>query len=361
MVAPAIGPTLGGIITEVIAWRAIFGVNLPLGVASMLVAGVVLDPGEEHPGAAFDWKGYLTLSTFLVAGLLTLDQGHDVGWLSAPILLGGAVATIAFLLFVVLALDEAQPILPLRLFGSLDFSLATWLGMVRGAGLFGSLFLLPIFLQTVQGREPIATGLMMFPQPLFVALFMPVAGVLTDRFGPRWPTVLGVMLMGTSLWAYGYLDPLSGTWAIVGPQMVRGMGLAFMNTPVNTAAVNAVTREDAGVASWIITLTRMVTASVVIALVGTLLPTLRLREMDRLAMASALHGPPPAPLVHAAVALGTAPAESGAVVRSLLLRHVSHMANALAFQRIHLGLSMVVFTGLLPALLLSSRAGKGRG
>jgi DHA2 family multidrug resistance protein len=232
--------------------------------------------------------------------------------------------------------------------------------MVRGAGLFGSLFLLPIFLQTVQGREPIATGLMMFPQPVFVALFMPVAGVLTDRFGPRWPTAGGVVLLGSSLWMYGYLDPLSGTWAIIGPQIVRGMGLAFMNTPVNTAAMNAVTREDAGVASWIVTLTRMVTASVVIALVGTLLPLLRVREMERLAVASALHGPPPPPLVHAAVALGTAPAESGALVRGVLLRHVSHMANALAFQRIHLGLSLVVFTGLLPALMLSAKKGKGR-
>jgi EmrB/QacA subfamily drug resistance transporter len=355
MVAPAIGPTVGGVITEWIEWRAIFGVNLPIGLLCMLLAGVVLDPGEENHALPFDWKGYLALGIFLVSGLLTLEQGHDLGWNAPPILFGAATACVALLVFLVLSADEAQPILPLRLFRHLDFSLASWLGMTRAVGLFGSLFLTPIFLQNVQGHDPIAAGLLMMPAPLCVALSMPFAGTLTDRFGPRWPTFCGALLVSYSMYLYSFLGPLSSNWHVIYPQFFRGVGMAFMNTPVNTAAMNAVGREDVGAASWVVTLTRMLTASATIALVGTLLPTLRGVEMDRLAAASALHGPPPARLVQEVLTLGYAPSESGSVAQKVLLQHVSHMANTLAFQRIHFGLGLATLTGVLPALLLSSR------
>jgi hypothetical protein len=157
------------------------------------------------------------------------------------------------------------------------------------------------------------------------------------------------------MYLYSFLDPLSSNWHVIYPQFFRGVGMAFMNTPVNTAAMNAVGREDVGAASWVVTLTRMLTASATIALVGTLLPTLRGVEMDRLAAASALHGPPPARLVQEVLTLGYAPSESGSVAQKVLLQHVSHMANTLAFQRIHFGLGLATLTGVLPALLLSSR------
>lgn len=354
MVAPAIGPTIGGVITEWIEWRAIFGVNLPIGALSILVASIVLDRGTENPTIPFDWRGYLALATFLVTGLLTLDQGHELGWDSPPILFGGAVAAAGFLLFLVLAVDETQPILPLRLFRHADFTLASWLGMVRAAGLFGSLFLTPIFLQNVQGHDAIAAGLLMMPAPICVAFAMPVAGVLTDRFGPRWPTFFGSLLVSYSMYLYAFLDPLSSNWYVIYPQIYRGIGMAFINTPVNTAAMNAVSRDDVGVASWVVTLTRMLTASATIALMGTLLPLLQRVEMDRLAAATALQGPPPAALVREVLALGYTPAESGSVALRVMLQHVSHMANTLAFQRIHLGLALVLLSGIVPAVLLST-------
>ncbi len=361
MIAPAIGPTIGGVLTEVIEWRAIFGVNLPLGVAALLIAGIVLERGEENTAIPFDWKGYLALSIFLLAGLLTLDQGQELGWQSPQILMGAAIAAVGLLVFIVLALDEAQPILPLRLFRHLDFSLATWLGMVRAVGLFGTLFLTPIFLQTVQGQDAIAAGLLMMPGPLFVGVSMPIAGVITDRFGARWPTLVGALLVSYSLYQYAFLDPLSSAWEVIHPQIYRGIGMAFMNTPVTTAAMNAVDHDDAGIASWVVTLTRMLTASATIAMAGTLLPILQLVEMDRLGAAEALQAAPPASLLHEVRTLGYAPSETGAVARSVLMRHVSHMANALAFQRIHMALALVVLSGVVPSLLLSNRTLGRRG
>ncbi len=355
MLAPALGPTFGGFLTEWFEWRAIFGVNLLLGIGSILIAAAVLERGEMDRTIPFDWKGYLTLSLFLVAGLLTLDQGRELGWDDPRVLLGAALSLGSFAIFLALAVDEAHPILPLRLFRNLDFSMATWLGMTRAVGLFGSLFLLPVFLQHVQGLDPITTGILMMPAPLMVAATMPVAGILTDRFGPRWLTIAGILLVGYSLYQYADLDAMSSRWALIYPQIWRGIGMGMINTPVSTAAMNAVERKDAGHASWIITLTRMITASAVIALVGTLLPSLRRVEMDRLGAALSLHRTPPRELLDRALMMGYGPTKSARVARGVLLRHVSNQANALAFQRIHMGLALAVLTGLLPASLLSGK------
>ena len=355
MLAPALGPTFGGFITEWFEWRAIFGVNLLLGIGATLTAAVVLERGDMDRSIPFDWKGYLALSIFLVVGLLTLNQGRELGWDDPLVFLGAALSLGSFAIFLALAVDEEHPILPLRLFRNLDFTMANWIGMTRAVGLFGSLFLLPVFLQNVQGLDPITTGMLMMPAPLMVAATMPVAGILTDRFGPRWLTITGILLVSYSLFLYAGLDTLSSRWTLIYPQIWRGIGMGLINTPVSTAAMNAVERKDVGHASWIITLTRMVTASAVIALVGTLLPSLRRVEMDRLGAALSLHRTPPRELLDRALKMGHGPADAARVARGVLLRHVSNQANVLAFQRIHMGLALAVLTGLVPAFLLRGR------
>jgi len=353
MLAPAMGPTLGGILTDWFDWRAIFAVNLPLAFVAMLVASITLDPGKPDPKLPFDFKGYLSLVIFLVAGLLTLEQGNELGWVEPSILMGIGLSSAGLLVFIALAVDEPHPILPLRLFRNLDFSLAIWLGMTRATGLFGTLFLLPIFLQTVQARDPFHAGLLMIPAPLAVAATMPVAGILTDRFGPRWLCVAGVALVSWSLYLYSSLDPLSSGWDVIWPQIPRGMGMGLMNTPVSTTAMNAVRKEDTGAASWIVTITRMLTASVVIALVGTLLPSLARNERDRLGTADVLREAPPAALMYRSLELGHGGGDTVRAAQGVLLRRVNLMANTLAFQRIHVGLSLLILSGLIPALLIT--------
>ncbi len=268
MVGPSLGPTTGGYLTDWLNWRAIFAINLPIGVIAIAFALLALPAGRSDPGQRFDWAGYLALATCLVAALLTLDNGQDEGWGSAPIVTGGTVAVVSLLVFLALVWQAEHPVVPLRLFGAPDFTLSMLLGLVRASTLFGALFLLPLFLQNVQGRDTIETGLLMVPAAVIVAVCMPLAGMLTDRFGARWPTVAGFLFAAYSLYAWRVLDPLVGRWAVIYPQIWRGLGMALVMAPVNTAAMNAVPRPDAGTASWMLNLTQSMGGAFTIAVAG---------------------------------------------------------------------------------------------
>lgn len=355
MVGPAIGPTSGGLLTEWFNWRAIFAINLPVGVVGILFTVLALPSGRKDPSLRFDWLGYLALASFLVAGLLTLDSGEDEGWNSQLILFGAGFTCASFLLFLVLVWDSPHPVLPLRLFRLPVFSLSVLLGFLRSAAFFGAFFMLPLFLQNVQGRDTLDTGLLMVPSALAVAVTMPVAGILTDRFGPRWPSVAGFVLASYSLYLYGAMDPLVDRWAVIYPQLWRGVGVALLMTPVNTAAMNSVPREDAGVASWMVNLTQSAGGALTIALLGTLLHRGTIAQMDLLGTGSALTGPPPQLLVHQALLMGYSPAESGSVASAVLLRQVSLSATTLAFQDLYMLLALLTLIGLVPALMLPTR------
>lgn len=355
MVGPAIGPTLGGYLSDWFNWRAVFAVNLPVGVAAMGLTAILLGGGRRDPTGAFDWKGFLGLGIFLVAGLLTLDSGQEEGWGSQIILLGMATTVVALVLFLILVWDAPHPVVPLGLFRSTEYSMTMLLSFIRAGGFFGSLFMLPIFLQNVQGRDTIDTGLMLVPGAVTVAFIMPIAGILTDRIGPRWPTVFGVLLMVYSLYLYHDLDTIVSRWDVIYPQILRGIAVTFLMTPVNTAAMNAVPREEAGNASWMINLTMTVGGACTIALVGSLLHRQTRTQMDLLG--GSFRGAPPEALIHQARGLGLSFSDSGQLARALLVRHASRSATVLAFQNLFVMLGLTTLVGLGPALLLT-RKGK---
>jgi DHA2 family multidrug resistance protein len=359
MVGPAIGPTLGGYLTDWFTWRSIFAINLPVGAVAFLFALVALRPGSMERGLPFDWKGYGALAVFLIAGLLTLENGQDEGWTSGVILLGAGLTGAALLLFVALVWDAPHAVMPLRLFTSSDFSLSVLLGFIRSSAMFGPFFLLPLFLQNVQGRDTIDTGLLMVPTALSVAVSMPLAGVLTDRFGARWPTVAGFLIAAYAQYLFTQMDPLVGRWAVIYPQLWRGLGVALIMTPVNVAAMNSVSRTDAGVASWMVNLTQSVGGAATIAVLSTLLHRHTIAQMDLLGIGAALHAPPPQPLVHRALAMGYSHLDSGSAASAVLLRQVSQSATTLAFQQVFWLLALVTLLGLVPALLLSRRRSGG--
>jgi EmrB/QacA subfamily drug resistance transporter len=362
MVGPAIGPTLGGFLTEWFSWRSIFAINLPVGVVAFLFALLALRPGRAEHGLPFDWKGYGALAVFLIAGLLTLERGQDEGWTSSIILFGAGLTVASFGLFLALVWDAPDAVMPVRLFASLDFSLSVLLGFLRSAAMFGPFFLLPLFLQNVQGRDTIDTGLLMVPTALTVAVSMPISGWLTDRFGARWPSVAGFLIAAYSQYLFAHMDPLMGRWSVIYPQLWRGVGVALIMTPINVAAMNSVARIDAGVASWMVNLTQSVGGAATIAVLSTLLYRNTLTQMDQLGMATALHTAPPAHLVQRALLMGYSPTDSGAAASAVILRQLSQAATTLAFQQVFALLAVATLAGLVPALLLSTRqAGARRG
>jgi len=269
MAGPAIGPTLGGYLTDAFSWRTIFSVNLPVG-ALTLIAGMIVMRSLRAHGArrAFDLFGFVFLSMALIAGLTALSNGQVKGWHSDYIRVCEAITVIGLVMFIAVELAVEHPLLDLRLFIIRNYLLSILLTIFRAVGLFGSIFLFPIFLQNLMGYTPVHAGLWMLPNAVAVGLVMPLGGHLADRYSPAALTALGCIMVGSSLIVFGLLDPLSEWPMLVLPQLVRGAGLALMMAPLMAAALNAVPAQELPMASSFISVFFNVGGSLGIALLN---------------------------------------------------------------------------------------------
>ena len=172
-------------------------------------------------------------------------------------------------MFVAVELAVEHPLLDLRLFLIRNYLLSILLAVFRAIGLFGSVFLFPIFLQNLMGYTPVDAGLWMLPNALAVGVTMPLAGRLADRYSPAALTAMGCALVGSSLVVFGRLDPMSGWALLVLPQLARGAGLALMMAPLMAAALNAVPRHELPMASSFLNVFQNVGGSLGIALLNT--------------------------------------------------------------------------------------------
>jgi DHA2 family multidrug resistance protein len=269
MVAPTLGPTLGGYLTDSFGWRTIFSVNLPIGALTLLAGMMIMRPLHTRSARRpFDWFGYAFLTMALVAGLTALSNGQEEGWSSNYVHICEVLTFIGAVMFIAVELAIKQPLLDLRLFLIRNYVLCILLAIFRALGLFGSIFLFPIFLQTLMGYTTIQAGLWMIPGALAVGLTMPLAGRLADRYSPKYLAAFGSVLVGISLIQFGYLDPLSGTFMLVCPQVIRGVGLALLMAPLLSTALNAVPHNELPMASVFLNVSQNVGGSMGIALLN---------------------------------------------------------------------------------------------
>jgi len=269
MVAPALGPTLGGYLTDTFSWRTIFSVNIPFGIITLIAGLIIMKPlYSKGPKKAFDLFGYLFLALALVAGLTALSNGQEKGWHSQYIHVCEAATVIGTVMFVAIELTVKQPILDLKLFLIRNYSMSICLAIFRAIGLFGSVFLFPIFLQNLMGYTPVQAGLWMIPGAVAVGITMPIGGRLADRYSPRILAFIGTLLVVFSLVLFGRLDPLSGWAVLVIPQVIRGIGLALLMAPLMAAALNSVPRHELPMASSFLNVAQNVGGSIGIALLN---------------------------------------------------------------------------------------------
>ncbi len=257
VVAPAVGPTLGGLLADTVGWRWIFYINILPGALAIGLgsAWLVANPPRERP---FDAPGYALLALFLIAALLMLAEAGRLGWGDPWIVGGGLTALVSLVAFVGVERRSAHPIVDLALFNRPTFTGATLLGVFRSIVLFGSLFLLPVLMQNVMGYSAATAGLVLAPGAVAMGIFMPVAGRLSDRLGARPLAFVGVGLTTAFLYFMAALPVDAGLWAITWPQVLRGLGVALLLAPVSAAAMNAVPQDEVGMASGIINLFQQV-------------------------------------------------------------------------------------------------------
>ncbi|WP_433026842.1 MDR family MFS transporter [Actinomycetospora sp. CA-053990] len=249
IVAPAVGPTLGGYLVEYVDWRLIFFINVPIGVLGAIAAVVLLPAFRGGTSHRFDLPGFLAIAAGLFSLLLALSEGESWGWTSYPVLILLVFGTLCLALFVVIELEVDHPLLDVRVFRFWPFTNSLILIAVISIGLFGVLFYIPLYLQQYQGMGAFDSGLLLLPQAAVMAVMMPLAGRIYDRFGARWPAVIGlsVMAIGTFMLRDITLETSHTELQWLLAFRAGGIGLAMM--PIMTNGLSAVPPENTSGAS----------------------------------------------------------------------------------------------------------------
>ena len=269
VVAPAIGPTLGGYLVEYVDWRLIFFINVPVGIAGTIAAVLLLPRFGPTPVGRFDVLGFVTVAGGLVCLLLALTEGQSWGWTSYSILILLTAGVLLLALFVVVELEVDAPLLDVTVFRHWAFTNSLLLVSVLSVGLFAVLFYIPLFLQQGKGLGAFDTGLLLLPQALVMAVLMPSAGVLYDRFGPRWLAAGGLALVALGTYLMKDLTLETSNTHFVWLLVLRafGMGLAMM--PIMTGGLSAVPPDRVDGASAFNNVTQRTTAALGLAVLST--------------------------------------------------------------------------------------------
>ncbi|MEO3472731.1 DHA2 family efflux MFS transporter permease subunit [Roseomonas sp. CAU 1739] len=241
VLAPALGPTLGGVIVDSWGWRAMFFMGVPFALLGLML-GLVFLPGPT-PGAGprrrFDGPGFALLVTALLALLTGLASGQREGWGSNRVTLELCIAAAAAIGFVLWELRTDAPMLNPRLFAVRGFACSAAVGFVYGASLFGSTYLVPLFVQTIQGYTPTRAGLLLMPAGLAMVIVFPIAGRLADRLPPYAPIGVGLLLFGTSTWLMTGVGTDTPFWTFALWILVGRVGFGLAMPSMNAGALRA--------------------------------------------------------------------------------------------------------------------------
>jgi EmrB/QacA subfamily drug resistance transporter len=269
--ALAIGPLVGGLLTERIGWSWIFFVNVPVGVLAVLAARAFIDETKDTSREQrLDLPGLVTSAVGLFAVTYGLISTNAHAWSSTRVLGLFAVAAVALALFVVLESRQRLPMLDLSLFRNPTFSGANATMALVGVAMFGVFFYNSLFIQNVLSYSALQTGATFLPMTVLIILVAPVAGRVSDRIGPRWLMGAGMTLLTGSLLLFATLDEHSSFWNIVPGLLVGGVGMAITMAPTTAAAMGSVPIDKAGVGSAVINSMRQVGGSLGIAVMGAL-------------------------------------------------------------------------------------------
>ncbi|HXE99287.1 MAG TPA: MFS transporter [Solirubrobacterales bacterium] len=287
--ALAVGPVLGGFLTETVSWRAIFYINVPVGVAAVLAAVfAVRESRDETVGREVDYAGVVTLTAGLTALVLALIEGNSWGWGSPAIvaLLSGSVLMLA--LFPFIERRVAAPMVEFPLFASRDFVGANVIALIVTFAMLAQFFFIALYLQNILGYSPLQAGVRFLPATLMIVLIAPLAGRLTDRIGSRLPIAVGLSLVSVALFWLTRIDATT-TYTDLWPSFVlMGMGMALVISPMSTAAMNAVADAKAGIASGILSMNRMVGGTLGVAVIGAVFQAAARSRVNELLAGSGL-------------------------------------------------------------------------
>ncbi len=279
--APAIGPTLGGWITDHMSWRWVFLINVPIGFLILpLIQSLVRDPPHfaetrslrRKNGFRLDYIGFSLIALGLGSLQVVLDRGQQNDWFSSWLILSmTAVAVLTLIGFIVWEWTRNDPIVDLQLFRNPSFAAANLLMFMLGFVLLGTTVLLPLYVQSLMGYTAVQAGLMLSPGGLVILLLMPLVGQLTGRLDARWLVGLGFMILAIAMFTMTGLDTQTNFRTLMWIRVLQGSGMAFLFIPINTVAFSSIPVEKSSNASAIINMSRNIGGSFGISIATTIL------------------------------------------------------------------------------------------
>jgi len=275
IVAPIIGPTLGGWITDSYSWRWIFYINLPIGILALFMVNLyVEDPPYLRKAfhGAIDYLGFGLMALWLGTLQLVLDKGQEADWFAAPwICWTAAISTLALVAFIVRELTDRDPIVQLRIFRDRNFAMGTLITGTYGFVLYAATAMLPLFLQTLMGYSALQSGLSVSPRGLGAMASMVMVGLLVRKIDARLLMAFGFALLGASTWMLGNISLEIGMSSVVVPNILNGFAMGFVFVPLTTVTLSRLRKQEMGNATGIYNLMRNIGGSVGIATVTTML------------------------------------------------------------------------------------------
>ena len=271
----SLGPLIGGYLVDNIGWNAIFDVNVPVGMVGLFATLVIQREFRTESTRSFDFIGFISSAVFLISLLLALSDGNASwntgGWTSPFIISCFFIAAVALVVFLVTELTVEHPLIELRLLKDFNFGLTNGVLFIFGLGMFGSTFLLPLYLQNSLGYTALQAGAVFLPVGIMQAIVSPAAGFLSDKINPKIPAAVGLFLLALSLFLNANLSLYSEHYQIMIPLYVRGFAMGLVFTPLSTLALSDIPRHKIAQASGLFNVLRQLGGSFGVALMGALL------------------------------------------------------------------------------------------
>ena len=347
--ALAIGPVLGGFLVESVSWQSIFFLNLPVAVAAVLVTlFAVQESRDETVARTVDIPGVASLTIGLGALILALVEGNAWHWGSTREISLFIVALIGLGSFAVIETHRRVPMVDFTFFRSRTFLGANIVAFIVSFAMLAMFFFLALYMQDIRGYSPLQAGVRFLPSTLMIVIIAPIAGRLADKVGPRPLMTFGLLCVSGSLFWQSHLTVSSSYSTLLPGFVLMGIGMAFVMSPMSTAAMNSVEPTKAGVASGILSMNRMVGGTFGVAVLGALVATLGRSKLDEL-----LPAVPSSTRSQIADGLGSGASAHGGVPAQIV--SAAHQSFVYALQNgLRLG-SAVAFLGAIIAWTLIGR------
>jgi len=363
----SLGPLIGGYLVDNISWHAIFDVNVPVGLVAMVATYVIQREYRTEHVRSFDLVGFISVSVFLSFLLLALTDGNASwntgGWTSAMIVSFFAISATGLIVFLWTELTIEHPLIELRLLKDFNFAVTNGILFLFGLGMFGSTFLLPLYLQNSLGYTALQAGAVFLPVGILQAILSPIAGVLSDKVNPKIPAFIGIVLLGISLAMNGTVSLFSMHSQIMLPLYIRGIAMGLLFTPLSTLALSDIPRHKMAQASGMFNVIRQIGGSFGVAIIATLLSRRIIYHMAMFGQSVDQTSPAVSHMgfvlrQFAQQAVGGPAAAAAMRANVLMASHVAQQAFVRGVDDAFLFAAAVTFLGVFPIFLLRTHRNK---